>query len=210
MTIQNVLVRKGGIWLPKIYSNNEREYIKKRLKEEAAYCLSTFGIRRTTVDELVKRVKIPKGTFYLFYESKELLLFEVILEQHESIEKQLLDKIKALQQHITIEELTEIIFSFFKATDEAGLFRLLTTGEIELLYRKLPQEIIQTHFLHDSSMIKNIVGMVSCSDSIQADYYAAAFRNLFISMVYKREAGEEYFNEALRLTIRGLVMQMLR
>lgn len=64
--------------LPKCYSDQEREYIKKRLKEEAAACMGQFGIRRTTVDELVKRVNIPKGTFYLFYKSKELLLFDVI------------------------------------------------------------------------------------------------------------------------------------
>lgn len=87
--------------------------------------------------------------------------------------------------------------------------RLLTTGEIELLYRKLPQEVMETHFLHDSTMIKDIIGMVSGSGKINADYYGAAFRNLFIGMIYKREAGEEYFNEALKLTIRGLVLQML-
>lgn len=201
--------QKGEVKLPKIYSDNERAYIKKRLKEEASYCLSTFGIRRTTVDELVERVKIPKGTFYLFYGSKELLLFEALLEQHETIEKQLLNEIKALEEHITTENLTEIIYSFFKAIDETALLRLLTTGEIELLYRKLPQEVMDTHFLHDSTMIKDIVEMVSCSDKINTDYYAAAFRNLFIGMIYKREAGEEYFNEALKLTIRGLVLQML-
>lgn len=60
--------------MPKCYSEQEREYTIKRLKEEAAACMGQFGIRCTTVDELVKRVNIPKGTFYLFYKSKELLL----------------------------------------------------------------------------------------------------------------------------------------
>lgn len=63
--------------MPKSYSEQEREYIKTRLKEEAAKCLAQYGVRRTTVDEIVKRVNIPKGTFYLFYKSKELLLFDV-------------------------------------------------------------------------------------------------------------------------------------
>lgn len=209
MTKYKILVKKGLFRLPKIYSDHERAYIKKRLKEEAAYCLSVLGIRRTTVDKLVERVKIPKGTFYLFYESKELLLFEVLMEQHEIIEKQLIDGIKALQQPVTIEGLTEIIYRCFKATDESSLLRLLTTGEIDLLYRKLPKEVMQTHFLQDSTMINNLVGRVSCSDKINPDHFAAAFRNLFIGMIYKREMGEEYYNEALKLTIRGLVLQML-
>lgn len=196
--------------MPKTYSEDERAYIKKRLKEEAAYLLSTFGIRRTTVDELVARVKIPKGTFYLFYDSKELLLFEVMMEQHEIIENQMLGEIRSLSGHVTTDNLTEIIYSFFKVTDDSGMLRLITTGEIELLYRKLPQEVMQNHFTHDTSMIKSIIKLLSLSPDINTDHFAIAFRNLFISMVYKREMGEEYFDEALKLTIKGLVLQMLR
>ena len=201
--------QKGGATLPKTYSDDERAYIKKRLKEEASYCLSNYGIRRTTVDELIGRVKIPKGTFYLFYASKELLLFEVLLEQHEIIAKQMLDEIKALHGNATIDNLTEIIYDFFKATDETGLLRLLNTGEIELLYRKIPQEILKRHFIQDSSMIKNIIESLSLSQNININHFSTAFRNLFLWMIYKREAEEEYFDESLKLTIRGLVIQMM-
>ena len=196
--------------MPKTYSDDERAYIKKRLMEEAAYLLSTFGIRRTTVDELAERVKIPKGTFYLFYESKELLLFEVLMEQHVIIEKQMFDEVKSLYGHVTSDNLTEIIYKFFKATDDTGLLRLITTGEIELLYRKLPQEVMKEHFIHDSSTIKTIIESLSLSADINTDHFSTAFRNLFITMVYKREIGEEYFDEALKLLIKGLVLQMLK
>lgn len=196
--------------MPKTYSDDERAYIKRRLKEEAAYYLSNYGIRRTTVDELVERVKIPKGTFYLFYDSKELLLFDVLMEQHEIIESQMIDEVKRVHGHVTSDTLTEIIYSFFKAIDETGLLRLLTTGEIELLYRKLPQEIMQAHFIHDNSMIETIIKTLSLSNTINVNLFSSAFRNLFISMVYKREIGEEYFDEALKLTIKGLVLQMLQ
>lgn len=84
--------------LPKTYSEQEREYIDKRLREEAMNCMAAYGIRKTTVDELVRRVRIPKGTFYLFYESKEQLLFQVLMEFHKTIEKQLLEKRRAWQE----------------------------------------------------------------------------------------------------------------
>ena len=82
--------------MPKSYSEQEREYIRKRLKEEAAKCLARYGVRRTTVDEIVKRVNIPKGTFYLFYKSKELLLFEVIQEQQETVNRKLYQTISGI------------------------------------------------------------------------------------------------------------------
>ena len=66
----------GEARVPKSYSEQERTYIKKRLKEEAAKCLAKYGVRRTTVDEIVRRVHIPKGTFYLFYKSKETSVYK--------------------------------------------------------------------------------------------------------------------------------------
>lgn len=56
--------------MPKTYSEQEREYIDKRLREEAMNCMAAYGIRKTTVDELVRRVRIPKGTFICFMSPK--------------------------------------------------------------------------------------------------------------------------------------------
>jgi AcrR family transcriptional regulator len=195
--------------MPKTYSDTERTYIKKRLKEEAAYCLLNFGVKRTTVDDLINRVKIPKGTFYLFYKSKELLLFEVLQDQHEIIENQLLKEIQSLGGKATVDNLSETIYRFYKAADDSGILKLLTTGEIELLYRKLPQDVLQEHFTHDSQLVKKIIAELSIDQKNNIDALSAAFRNLFIMMVYKREMGEKFFDEALKLTIRGLVIQML-
>lgn len=195
--------------MPKAYSDDERAYIKKRLREEAVYCLSAFGIKRTTVDMLVERVKIPKGTFYLFYESKEILLFEVIIEQHEILEKKIIKRITSLKDRISVHNLTEVLYKFYKSIDDIALFRFIGTGEIELLYRKLPQEIIQDHLAHDEDMIDQIVNILSLSPTINTAYYSAAFRNIFFSTLHRREIGEKYFDEALVLTIRGLVLQML-
>ena len=59
--------------MPKVYSDNEKLLIKKRLHDAANKSLLENGVRKTTVDELVQKVGIAKGTFYLFYKSKELL-----------------------------------------------------------------------------------------------------------------------------------------
>lgn len=209
MTIRNDLVKRG-VEVPKVYSDEERAYIKKRLTEEATYCLLNYGVRRTTVDELISRVKIPKGTFYLFYKTKELLLFEVLQEQHDILETQLLDEIQLLQGNATVDELTEIIYRFFKAADSSGVLKLLTTGEVELIYRKLPPEVVQEHFLHDDQLIRNVMEKLAISNNDDVGLFSTAFRNLFITMIYKREMGEEFFDEALKLTIRGLVIQMLK
>lgn len=196
--------------MPKTYSDEEREYIKKRLKEEASYYMRSFGIRRTTVDGLVERVKIPKGTFYLFYKTKEQLLFEVLLDEHEKIESDLLNEVKALRGNATIDNLTDTIYKFYKAVDDSGVLRLLTTGEIELLYRKLPGEVLQNHLMHDNAFVQNIVELLNLPNHENIEVFAAAFQNLFLIMVYKREVGDNYFDETLKLLIRGIVLQLIK
>ena len=64
--------------MPKKYSQSERENIRKDLIRQAERCLYYKGIGGTSVDELVRAVRIPKGTFYLFYPSKEDLFLQVL------------------------------------------------------------------------------------------------------------------------------------
>jgi AcrR family transcriptional regulator len=62
--------------MPKSYSEKERQHLIELLQEAAFESIKKNGIKKTTVDDLVKKVNIPKGTFYLLYKSKELLLFD--------------------------------------------------------------------------------------------------------------------------------------
>ena len=61
--------------MAKAFDDNERKLIKDKLKEGALLFIQQQGVRKTSVDELVKYANISKGAFYLFYTSKELLFF---------------------------------------------------------------------------------------------------------------------------------------
>lgn len=195
--------------MPKSYSEQEREYIKKRLREEAAKCLAQYGVRRTTVDELVKRVNIPKGTFYLLYRSKELLLFEAIQEQHEAVNQKLYQAISTLTpQDISAEGLTELIFGFFKLTESMPILRMLDPGEVELLVRKLPQEVIAEHFLDDTDTIERMFALLPVKKEADIQTVSAAFHAIYYATLHKAEIGGDY-DKALRLLISGVVTQLL-
>jgi len=197
--------------LPKCYSEQERKYIIKRLKEEAAKCLALYGIRKTTVDELVRRVKIPKGTFYLFYQSKESLLFEVILEQHDRIEKQLAEALSQFEDNpVTCDQLTELLFGFYKSTEEIPILKMLNSGEIEILVRKLPEEVVAKHLVQDNSMVERLFAKLAPEKTKDAEVFSVALRNIYFATLHKDEFEEQHFDDALRLLIRGLVMQLLQ
>lgn len=196
--------------MPKCYSEEERAQIIKRLKEEAAKCLNQYGIRRTTVDELVKRAKIPKGTFYLFYPSKEALLFEVILEFHEQIEQHMMKSLSSLNaETLTSHQLTDAIFQVFKAAEEMPILKMIQSDEIKILARKLPPETLEAHLNHDHSVLEQIFAKLPVNPDIETSVYSAAFRNIYFATLHKNELGEQHYDEALWLLINGVVLQML-
>lgn len=196
--------------MPKSYSAQEREYIQNRLKEEAAKCLAQYGIRRTTVDEIVKRVKIPKGTFYLFYQSKELLLFDVILEQHHLVEQKLYQSVCKLDpKSFSADRFTDILLKFYKMSAEMPILKLLHSDEIELLARKLPQGMLVEHLEHDNRMIEKVFAALPVKPGVDPKVFSAAFRSLYFTSLHKDEIGEEHYNEALRILLYGLVTQLI-
>lgn len=210
LTIQTDLVKKEMAGLPKAYSDQEKEYIRKRLKEEAAKCLAQYGIKRTTVDEIVQRVKIPKGTFYLFYQSKEMLLFEVILEQHDLIEEKLWKEISSIDpQDFNAEKLTDIIVGFYQMAGEMPILKLLNSGEIELLARKLPPQVLEEHLGHDNAMVDRLFASFPIKNNVDTRALSAAFRAIYFSTLHKEEIGEEHYEEGLRLMVVGLINQLL-
>ncbi len=206
----NKFSQKEVAAVPKSYSEQEKEYIKKRLKEEAAKCLAKYGVRRTTVDEIVKRVNIPKGTFYLFYKSKELLLFDVIQEQQENVNRELYQSISGIADtEFSAEKLTDVIFGFYKMTEKMLILKMLDVNEVELLARKLPREIVEEHFQDDTDTIEKIFALLPVKKEVDIKVVSAAFHAIYFATLHKAEIGEEEYDEALRILIYGIVTQFI-
>lgn len=190
--------------MPKPYSDSERVYIIKRLKEEAELCLNQFGVKKTTVDELVKRVSIPKGTFYLFYPSKEQLFFDVFLDKHNAIQQTLLEKLNREGKGLNASSFATLIFNLYMEIEDSFLFKLMTSGELELIMRKLPEEVVLEHQQQDDFSFETLFKFIPAAENKNAEVFSSAFRGIFLVMSHKREMGETVFNQAIKVLIEGL------
>lgn len=197
-----------GDTMPKTFNESERVYIRKRLIEEAQSCLKQYGVRKTTVDEIVKRVNIPKGTFYLFYESKELLFFDVFCSFHDQMQTDLMKQLEILSEPVTATQVTELLFYVYKKVEDSFLYQFMTNGDMELLMRKLPPEVVKAHADADTLNIETFLRLVPNMRPENSGTFAAAFRAIFLSMLHKREIGEEEFDGALKMMLHGVVLQM--
>ncbi|WP_049971630.1 TetR/AcrR family transcriptional regulator [Haladaptatus cibarius] len=70
------------------FDENQRERIRSELIEAGRDLFAQYGLQKTTIADLTDAVGIANGTFYQFFDSKELLYFEVVQrEGHEIAEE---------------------------------------------------------------------------------------------------------------------------
>ena len=197
--------------MPKSFTPQERSYIVQRLQKEAAACLAQYGVRHTTVDELVRRAGIPKGTFYLFYRSKEQLLFEVLLQLHEQMQTQMQTALAALgPAALGPDALTDVLFQFFMQAQQQPILRLMNSDEVALLARKLPPEVVANHVQDDSELVAGLMQQLPGASGKDAQLFSAALHQIYFATLHKEELNDDHYEAALRLLIRGVVLQLLQ
>ena len=166
-------------------------------------------MRKTTVDELVKRVNIPKGTFYLFYPSKEMLFFEVICTLHNELQTTLLSWIDELMGNINADTVTNVLFRLYRQADSTFLYSFIASGDLELLVRKLPPEVAMEHAqVDDLSMERFLSLLPGVRAQANIKVFSAVLRAIFLTMLHKREIGEDVFDDAIHVMLYGAVRQL--
>lgn len=190
------------------FSDNEKNLIRKRLDEVSQECLLKYGVRKTTVDQIVQMAGISKGSFYNFYPSKEILFFRVLEEYQKNIIEELTDKIRT-ENNIGIDKFTELIYGLYQNVRRSFIMNIIQNQEFEYLMRKLPKELIINHHSLDDLFTKKIFSYLKIKDDINIEVVTASLRAIFMSMIYIEEIGEKDFDEALKLLIKGLAQQII-
>ncbi|MBI5459437.1 TetR/AcrR family transcriptional regulator [Methanobacterium sp.] len=134
--------------MPRPWSEKEKEIIKKNLLVEARRLFEKYGLKKTTVDEIVRAANISKGSFYIFYQSKEELYFDVL----EEVEREFKDNMfeKAFNPSMNRREsFKSFLNQMIELLITMPLYKEITSSNYELLLRKLPEETLEKHVKRD-------------------------------------------------------------
>ncbi len=196
--------------MPVALSSKERSTIKKKLQEAAEISLKKLGAKKTTVDNLVKSVKIPKGTFYLFYPSKDMLLYEVFQIKHDELQDEFVKRVLEIKDELSPLKVTDLVFDIYKKLDSSFLMSFMTSGDLELVISKLPLEVTQKHIQGDEISMDKILSIIPNVNQKMNDIYSASLRLVMSSVLHKKDIGIEHYDKALKLAIRGIINQIFK
>lgn len=136
-------------------------------------------------------------------------MFEVIQEQQENVNRKLYQTISGIAStELSAEKLTDVIFEFYKMTEEMLILKLIDVNEVELLVRKLPREIVEEHFRDDTDTIEKMLALFPVKKEVDIKVLSAAFHAIYFATLHKAEIGEQY-DEVLYSLIYGIVTQII-
>lgn len=127
--------------MPKGFTQEESGFYKNRLLETGEKLFSTYGLKRVTIDQIVKEVGIAKGSFYKFYRNKEDLCYDCIMEIERKVRLDIIKDLSELEPNTGVL-IAYILRSIPKVISENPLLTMLQDkGQLEtLMLRVDPQK----------------------------------------------------------------------
>jgi len=188
------------------FSDFETGQIYKALLTEARHCAVTLGMRKTSVDQLTQAVGISKGSFYRFFESKELLFFAVL----EDIHTELYDVADGvLRENIGLppaERAAKAILAVCKRMSDTGVMTFIENDVASILQR-LPEHIKSEHYHDDEAHIRALLEANALSPKGGAELATASVRGLILTISHKEQIGPLY-PQVLDLLVRGACAEL--
>lgn len=189
------------------FTEQEKELIRTSLLQKGRELFSNFGLKKTSIKDLTDSVGIAQGSFYLFYQSKEELYFRVLEQEEDMIKKAI---VHDLTLPMTADGLTKFLLKGIELISEHVLIqRLYFQGELELLVRKLPQEVMEAHINQDNDLLTPLLQGIEIKQE-QMETIGGAIRAFFIMALHKKEIGEEHYNSTLEFLARAIANQIFK
>ena len=123
-----------------VFPLKQRQQIHTELLKTGIQLICEKGVRKWTIDEVTQRVQIGKGTFYHFFASKELFVYEAIMFSKEAVLKKIneaVEKYGALDRQAVDE-----LLSHFSLLGQNNIISSLSMEDEIWLSKKLPPEYI--------------------------------------------------------------------
>lgn len=189
--------------MPKAFSDQEKVTIRRQLYEKGQQHFALYGLKKTSVEDLVQAVGISKGAFYLFYGSKEELLFDIL----EQIEAELQTSVLTFAKQADADArqtVRDLLTHFLIKSDAYPLLKNFRQEDFMLLLRKLPAEKVQHHVDRDEAFITNFCTKLAQEGiTMQAPPQVVAnlVKSLFFVGLHRDDLGEENYQMTMTVLV---------
>ncbi len=190
--------------MPKAFSDEQKDYMRKKLIAAGKDIFGRYGFKKASIDETVRITGISKGTFYLFFESKELFFMEVL----ESIEKELRDGMVKLMQEKKLsppERLKTFMLKFLEIMEQNPVMSKIRYQDLGTIMLNLPEDKMESHLDQDMNFMLDFILNIQAATGRLRRIGRKALTGFFMFFIYifqhKEDIGYEEYRAGVELMI---------
>ena len=143
--------------MPKAFTQSERDRVRLTLLKKGREHFIRYGLRKTSIDDLVRATGIAKGTFYRFFESKEALFWAVHEASEEKLRASIMREVQETEK--PADRLRVFLRSSFAILQEDPLMlAILGRGERESLAGFTSSREYEEHYRQDIAFMQELIG----------------------------------------------------
>ena len=192
------------------FSEEERQRLHTQLMATGRTLFTRYGLKKTTLRELTEPLGIAKSSFYLFFDSKEVLYWQLLLEEGPRVEAKLRTAVEAAgdDTRIAVERLLHATVHEIETND---LYRRLLDHpeELEMVLRRLSPEETEAKAQGSLDMILGYVEVWQADGALidaRPDVIASALRAVTLLTLHREEIGPAIYPEVMELLIHAVAV----
>ncbi|MCI7500146.1 MAG: TetR/AcrR family transcriptional regulator [Oscillospiraceae bacterium] len=184
--------------MPNAFTEEESKRIRQELILAGIRLSKELGVQKMSVEKLTAAVGIAKGSFYLFFGSKEDFILEVAAYASEETQKMLLKKLNGRTQ-MSAHEFMEFFNEYLHS--DLDLMNGLTVSDFYWLKNHIKKQV-----LFDPDMqIKTALFWLSLISDVREGVDTGTFVNLIKSIYAIREHSDTMVIASLENSVRILL-----
>ncbi len=198
--------------MPKGFSEREKTLIRAQLLEKGRELFGTQGIKKANVEDLTRAANISKGAFYLFFNSKEELFYEILSQFEDEYHANLIAA-AARPGASPRQQVKDVLTQAFTLWRTHPLFTHFNQEEYAYLMRKLPEGFAQTNVDKDAIFVDQLLGqwrsqgvMIDCDPTL----FLGLTRGLFYMSLHEQDARSGISPDAISFFIDVIAQQIVR
>ena len=184
--------------MPNAFTDEEAERIRSGLIQAGMRLSRELGLQRMSVEKLTSSVGIAKGSFYLFFGSKEDFILAVAEYAGVETQKMLLSRLNGRRQ-MSAHEFMEFFGEYLHS--EFDLMNGLTVAD----FFWLKKHITKRELFDPGMQVKTAELWLSLIDDVRPGVDPGTFVNLIKSIYAIREHGDTMVKGSLESSIQVLL-----
>ena len=184
--------------MPTAFTDEELEHIRSALIQAGIRLSKELGLQKMSVEKLTAAVGIAKGSFYMFFGSKEDFILEVAEYTGAQTQKMLLSRLngrRKMSAHEFMEFFSEYLHSYF------DLMNGLTVEDFFWLKKHIKKQVL----FDPDEQIKTAELWLSLINDVRPGVDAGTFVNLIKSIYAIREHGDTMVKASMESSVQVLL-----